>query len=305
MIKIEVARPVCKKLKILFYGPSGSGKTIAALNFPRVLIVDSESGSDLYAGRPGIPPFHRVRCKTISELNEVLEAVRKDDGKTWDTLVIDPITVFYDVEKNIGSANNTKDLGFREWAKINNRMNGLYTTLTSLNVHVLVLAREAVEYAGEGNNLRKVGVKPDADKKLIYMMDYVLRFNPDHSADVEKSRGITLGEGNHLKSVKWSDFEPVANLYVSGDKQDYEDDEKAAERELDSLQDKETAATFIGHWRGQGISDKDVLAALGVSRLSEWLQGRSAADKAVNLYIAKQIADRPAAGTGAAFGAAV
>jgi len=108
MVNIEIAKPVAKKLKLLFYGASGSGKTIAALSFPRVLMIDAESGSDLYAGRPGIPQFHRVRCKTIGEVNEVLTAVEADKGKTWDTLVIDPITVLYDVEKNVGSANNTK-----------------------------------------------------------------------------------------------------------------------------------------------------------------------------------------------------
>jgi len=31
----QLATPVAKKLKILFYGSSGSGKTIAALTFPR------------------------------------------------------------------------------------------------------------------------------------------------------------------------------------------------------------------------------------------------------------------------------
>lgn len=293
MINIEIAKPVAKKLKLLFYGASGSGKTVAALTFPRVLMIDSESGSDLYAGRPGTPPFHRVRCKTLSEVNEVLAAVEADKGKTWETLVIDPVTVLYDVEKNAASANNTKDMGVRGWNKVNSRMVALYNRLTGLDVHVVIIAREAIEYAGEGQDLKKVGVKPEADKKLIYMMDFVVRLKADHTAEVEKSRGYDFGKNGLLPKADWSVFEPIANLYVEGEKQTYEDDEAAADREVDSLQDRENAEAFVKHWRGQSLSDKDILAALGVTKISEWSKGRKAADVVVSAYIAEQLKTPP------------
>lgn len=288
------ATPVAKKLKILFYGPSGSGKTLAALTFPRVALIDAESGSDLYAGRPGIPPFHRVRCKTLTEIEQAVNFIQADAGKTFDTLVIDPVSVLYDVEKNAQSANNTKDLGYREWAKINNRMSSLYTKLTSLNVHVVVIARESVDYSGEGTNLKKVGTKPDADKKLVYMMDFVLRLNDDHSARVEKSRGVELGKGGQLSTVTWGVFEDVSNLYTAGDQQQYESDEQAGEREADSLQNKENATVFFTYWRGQGLVDSDILKALGVSRISEWSKGRTEADKVINAWIDGLVGDKPA-----------
>lgn len=290
----QLATPVAKKLKVLFYGPSGSGKTIAALSFPRVALIDAESGSDLYAGRPGVPAFHRVRAKTLSEVEQAVSFIQQDAGKTFDTLVIDPISVLYDVEKNAQSANNTKDLGFREWAKINNRLAALYTKLTSLNVHVIIIAREAVEYAGEGTNLKKVGTKPDADKKLIYMMDFVVYLNTDHSGQIEKSRGIVLGKNGLLPKVDFEAFEDAANAYVQGEKLDYEDDEQSAEKELDSLQNRENAVEFFRHWREQSLSDPDILKALGVERVSEWTQGRAAADKRINEYIADQSTRKPA-----------
>lgn len=294
MITIELAKPVAKKLKVLLYGTSGSGKTLAALSFPRALMFDTESGSDLYAGRQGVPPFHRVRGKTMSDLNEVLTAIEADAGKTWDTLIIDPVTVLYDVEKNVASVNYTKDLGFREWAKVNARMAALYNRLTNLNVHVVIIAREATEYAGEGTNLRKIGVKPEADKKLTSMMDFVIHLNSNHSADVEKSRGVTLGQNGHLQSVSWDVFAPIALLYIDGVRQSYEDDEQSADRESDSLQDRDNAADFIKYWRGQGVTDKDVLSALGVSRLSEWTDGRKAADKEIAAYINDMMGTKPA-----------
>mgnify|MGYP002413540852 CR=1 FL=1 len=293
MVKIELATPVAKKLKVLIYGPSGSGKTLAALTFPRPLLIDAESGSDLYAGRPGIPQFHRARCKTLTDLEDVIRQVEADNGKTWDTLIIDPLTVFYDVEKTTLSVNNTKDLGYREWAKINNRMGSLYTRLTGLNVHVVVIAREATEYASEGKDLKKVGQKPDADRDLVYMMDFRLRMQPDFSAIVEKSRGATLGKSDHLPRVDWSVFEVIAAAFTDGQRQDYEDDEQAATRQANDLRNREVAEQFVAHWRGQGLTNTDLLSALNVKRLSEYEGGRALADTQVQTYIA-QMTSKPA-----------
>lgn len=57
----------------------------------------------------------------------------------------------------------------------------------------------------------------------------------------------------------------------------------------DDLRDKEVASRFIQRWRKQALSDNDVLAALGVSRLSEWTKGRKAADEAVNAWLAGKL----------------
>ena len=296
MINIEIAKPVAKKLKVLLYGSSGSGKTIAALSFPRVLLVDAESGADLYAGQPGIAEFHRVRIKTISELYEVLKAVEADAGKTWDTLVIDPITVFYQVEKNVVSANNAKDIEMRGWNKINGRLSSLYNMLTGLKVHVVVIAREAVEYSGEGLNLKKIGVKPDADKNLVYNMDFVLHLNANHSVDVEKCRGCVMGKDSKLPSVTWADFEPVAKLYVAGESQQYTSEEEAAENETDNLANEDVRKDFFAAWVKQGLTQADIFAALGnITRLGEWAHGRAQADETVKEWFDKQLSDKPAA----------
>lgn len=294
-VKIQMAAPVKKHLKVLFYGPSGSGKTLAALTFPRPLLIDAEAGSELYRGRPGLPSFHVADCKTLSDLSDVLRQVESDAGKTWGTLIIDPISVFYAVEKTAASANNTKDMTFRDWSKVNSRLNALYTRLTDLPLHIVIIAREATEYAGEGNNLRKVGVKPDADKSLAYSMDFVLRLQADHSAVVEKSRGALVGgKDGLLPSVSWSVFDPVAAAYTAGESVPHLSDDEAAAREADSLQQRENAAAFVTHWRGQSLTDADILAALGVSKISEWSSGRKAADAAVQAYLDHMAAAPPA-----------
>ena len=62
----------------------------------------------------------------------------------------------------------------------------------------------------------------------------------------------------------------------------------------DDLRDKEVASRFIQRWRSQSLSDSEVLAALGVTKLSEWSKGRKAADDAVNAWLAGRLTEETA-----------
>lgn len=224
------ATPVAKKLKILIYGASGTGKTIAALSFPRPAVVDAENGTDLYAGRAGIPEFSVLRIKTFEELQKAIAYIQADKGKTFDTLIIDSVSVFYDVQKEAAAktaANN--DLGYREWAKINNRMVYLYNALTNLPVHIVCIAREAVEYETKNGNLTKIGTKPDADKRLVYMFDFIIRMNDDHSGQVIKSRGA--GNIKQMPTVNWQAFAKIADMFTGGQTVLAQDEDEAAQRD--------------------------------------------------------------------------
>jgi hypothetical protein len=235
-----LATPVAKKLKILIYGPPGSGKTRAALTFPKAALIDAEGGTELYRGRPGVPSFHVLDSKSVTDLERAIAFIEQDAGKTYETLIIDPISVFYDVQKAAAEQTSKSGaLGYREWSQINTRMKRVYNSLTNLPVHVIVLARESAEYASKGSNLEKVGTKPDSDKAIDYIFDFVLRMDTDHSAEVRKTRGITLGKNGRLDKVDWSVFEPVSNAFVDGDTIEHTDDTTIAHRE--SLFYKEAA----------------------------------------------------------------
>lgn len=226
----QKATPVSKKLKILLYGASGTGKTLAALSFPRPAVVDAENGTDLYAGRKGIPEFSVLRIKTFEELQKAISYIQADKGKSFDTLVIDSVSVFYDVQKE-AAAKTSKDneLGYREWAKINNRMVYLYNTLTNLPVHIVCIAREAVEYETKAGQLTKTGTKPDADKRLVYMFDFIIRMNDDHSGTVVKSRGA--GNIKTMPQVNWQAFAKIADMFIDGQPVMAQDEEEAAARD--------------------------------------------------------------------------
>jgi len=58
------------------------------------------------------------------------------------------------------------------------------------------------------------------------------------------------------------------------------------------LRNRETAQAFIEYWRREGLKDADVLAALGVEKLSQWTSGRAHADNRVKEYIAGKAAGK-------------
>ena len=288
------AEATARFLKILLFGLSGTGKTIAALSFPGVAVVDAEGGTTLYRGRPGIPPFLVMDAKTLTELEEAVKFVQEDGGKTIKTLVIDPISVFYKIQREAtaqSSKRKEKDMGMREWAKLNMRMSVLYTSLTNLPCHVIVIAREATEYEGSGDEMRKAGVKPDADKDIPYPFDFVIQMQKDHSGLVIKSRGAELAEKQRIKTVNWDVFRKFAEVYSSGVPDRVIDDESAilneAEREVlrEQFQDRDIVVSFVKEWNHQGAEISDIQSALGVEKLSQWTQGLNAARKAMRRYM--------------------
>lgn len=280
------ATPVAKRLKVLLYGPAGSGKSRAALSFPRCAVIDSEGGVDLYRGHPSVPPFHVIATKTIADLETAIAFIEFDQGKTFDTLVVDCITVFYDMLREaIAKTGKGGEMGFREWSKLNTRMKNAYSKLTNLPVHVVVIAREATEYETVNGELRKTGTKPDGDKSMPYNFDVVIRMNEDHSGTVKKSRAHQLGENGRLQTVNWSVFEPIANAHVQGDTVTQQSEEDVIEETADAIWDDDAMTAFTEHWRAQSVTNAYLLQALGVKGLREWKKGRKAADSAVNAYI--------------------
>ncbi len=294
-----LATPVSKKLKVLLYGPSGSGKTIAALTFPKVAYINAEGGADMYAGRGGVKPFHWFSCKTVSDLETALDYIEYDSGNEFETLVIDPITVFYDVLKDAG-AKSAKEgtLGFREWALVNNRMKAVYNRLTNLPVHVVVVGRETTEYEGTGNNLRKVGVKPDADKTLVYIFDFIVRMTPDHKGVVEKSRGMVLGANGNLPKVGWEAFELAAKAYTTGQQTQQQSDAEASDLEAEALKSmtEDEAKQLVAYWQGQGVTVPEMLIALGgIARFGEFKGDHDAANARIKTWQNAQLTPAPEA----------
>lgn len=288
------AEPVKKRLKVLLYGAASSGKTVAALSWPRPAVIDAEGGTDLYAGRPGYPAFSVLRAKTMTQVKQALAFIKADDGQTFDTLVIDPITSIYEVSReSIARASKTGDMGYREWARLNAEMRTLYTLLTDLPVHVVITAHEAPEYETEaGGNLKKVGTKTDADRKVLYAFDFVIHMQPDHTGVVEKVRGASVGKGGVLKRVDWSAFAALADGYAQGEMIEHGTEEGAVESETARLnrlaaefENVDAVKSWLAGLAERGITGREVAKALGVESWSAWRGGFEAANVRLSEWI--------------------
>lgn len=201
-----------KRLKVLLFGPSGTGKTYASLTFPRPAVIDTENGTGLYEKQFQFDVVNGA--KDLASVKKAFDFIEQDNGKTYDTLVIDSISVLISgLREHLEANAKGGELGFREHSIVNRRMKAFYTQLTNLPVHVVVTAHEAIDYESSGSGLKKVGVKPFGDEALIYAFDFAVHMQPGYSGRIIKSRAVGLNKNTQLRNVNWSVFEPFAAGY--------------------------------------------------------------------------------------------
>lgn len=244
-----------RRMKVLLTGAPKSGKTRAALTFPRPALIDSEGGWEYI---DDLTPAAVSQTKSLDDCLTLIDAVRADHGATYDTLVLDSLTVFYDVETFRLRREKGAKFGYSERALVNERMKALYNALTQLPVHVVVIAREDDQYVTDGGTLRKTGRGADADKAVLYPFDFVLQMDASYAGTVLYSRGDALPKDYKLARVT---FDALDCALRPGD-----------------LRNAAEARAFVAHWRARGLTDAAILAALGVDKISQWSNGRAAAD---------------------------
>ncbi|MDZ4768389.1 MAG: AAA family ATPase [Chloroflexota bacterium] len=241
------------RLKVALYGDPGTGKTAAALTFPRVALVDSERGYQFHATQPcGV-----VAARTLDDLDAAINAIRADAGTSFDTLVVDSLTNLIAAER--GAARRPDGaLTYKDHAVINLRLRALYVTLAALPCHVVVIAHEDDSYTAEGGTLKKTGRGASMDKSAAYAFDFILHMRQGYRAAVAKSRADALPHGHLLDRVTY--------------------DELLAASQPGDLRNNGTARAFYTYWTARGFTKEAILTALGVGKLSEYADGRTAAD---------------------------
>lgn len=242
--KFQKANKKAKRLKCLFFGDSGTRKTVGALSFPRPAVIDTENGTDLYGDKFS---FDVVNANTLSDVEELLTFIENDKGKTYDTLVIDSLTVLVDVLRGaMEKKAKNGEMGYREHGAVNRRMKALYGRLMSLPVHVVATAHEAVLYEGTGNSIRKVGVKPDADKSIAYAFDFVINTQRNGKGVVHKGRGSKdLEEGKVVNGVNWNLFKAIAEANAEGEAPKIVNDEDAINAEAARIEMSTAASDAV------------------------------------------------------------
>jgi len=198
-----------QRLKALFYGSAGVGKTMAAIQFPKPYIIDTEGSTNKAQYVKQIDKVGGAVLMTvdfdemISELKELLTI--KHDYKT---LVIDSLTNLYNdllekAEKKVGT-----EFG-RHYGEANKRMKQLLNLLFRIDMNVIITAHSKNEY---GTNLAVLGQTFDCYKKLDYLFDLVFEIQKrgtNRVGIVKKSRIETFPDSDTFPFS----YEEIADRY--------------------------------------------------------------------------------------------
>jgi len=191
----QKARSLDKRLKLFLWGDSGVGKTTLALQFPKPVVIDLEGGADLYGESFD---FDVLRASTADEVMEAAQWLLTHPHG-YRTLVIDPITVYWDavqkkwsdvfLRRNKGSKGykfEFYDLQPRDWMTVKAEFKDFIRKLIALDMNVIATARQKVQYA-DGGFMKAIGETFDGEKSLPYLFDTIVRLYRDE-------KGRFLGE---------------------------------------------------------------------------------------------------------------
>lgn len=294
-VQFTKATKIAKKGKFLVYGDTGTGKTWFALSFPRVALIDMEGGADLYGGRFD---FDVMRTKSFSDVLDAIEIVKRDNRQTWDTLVIDPATVVYQVlqdasqavaegrAKRKGQPVDDVALSPRDWGLLKRRLYAALTDLANLGVNVVLTAHLRDVVNGQQ---AKIGERPDIDKKVPYWPDVLIKMtarNGRYIGVVEKDRSGTFTVGQEVEGIGYPHFANTLTWMSEGEQVSQPSEDEAVQQDARRLavEERPILKTIRDLQAALHISDDTFVNTLGrdygVERLEELNDKDAAALKA-------------------------
>lgn len=206
MSKFQKAKPKKLALKVLLIGTEGTGKTRAALTFPSPAVIDTETGTDLFARKFDFDVFQTKSVK------EAVEAVNEAMKGPYETIVLDSMTPIYNsLTSAAEGAQRDGSLSAKQWGTIKKTCSKLIDALmVKAKQHVVCTAWVKDKYAKAGSivNGRTVGAQElislgeiaDFDKKLGHAFDFVFRMDNTNGyvARVIKARGDLWPAGKEI-----------------------------------------------------------------------------------------------------------
>jgi len=199
-----------KRLKLFLWGDTGVGKTTISLRFPKPAVIDLEGGTDLYGDAF---QFDVLRVNTPDEVMAAVDWLLVNKHP-YRTLVIDPITVYWDslqkkwsdifLKRNKGSKGykyEFYDLQPKDWMTVKAEFKEFIRKLIALDMNVIITAREKTKFK-EGSFMVAIGETFDGEKSLPYMFDTIVRMYLD-----EKGRYMGLCIKDRSNKLPKEEFE--------------------------------------------------------------------------------------------------
>lgn len=227
--------------KFLFYGKQGSGKSYAALTYPNIAAIDSETGIADYEGRDieinGKKYNNLVfvdRTANIEDLEENLESLLDGDyDNDVNTFVVDSETKLYAAEqlgclevaekqaRRKGQDVSDTAVTMRGWGRIKNlnmKFQQAKIALSSKGMHVVSVA-QGVDVTNDDGKV--IGIKPDMAKNIQFDYDVIVLFFTKKEKDeagnqvvkyygeIQKDRTNCTHVGDIIENVTydiWKDY---------------------------------------------------------------------------------------------------
>lgn len=185
--KVQKANKVERRIKALFWGTNGTGKSTTALGFEKpILVIDTEKGTEQYGGYYDFDVFP---SRDFKEIKDLVKEMGKNPDHGYKTIVVDSLTVFYDLlqadwfDKLTKKNNNPlyRPDG-KDWGLIKADFKDFIDDLLLLNTHVVAIAHSKVNY--KPGTYMEIDAfnpeKPSLPDDTPHYFDVNLRFSKDH-----------------------------------------------------------------------------------------------------------------------------
>lgn len=198
---------VKKRLKALLYGVAGVGKTTCAIQFPKPYLIDTERGAEnpqyvaALKASGGNYFFTTDADDLIKEVTALLS--EKHD---FQTLIIDPLTVIYNVLLDEAAEEVGTDFG-KHKGPANRKIKHLLTLLLRLDMNVIITSHSKPKWVrtkdakGKDTAVQE-GQTFDCYDGLDYLFDLVFeikRRGKDRIGVTRKSRLEAFPEGEEFE----------------------------------------------------------------------------------------------------------
>lgn len=208
-LKAKKPAMIESRLKALFYGCAGVGKTMAAIQFPRPYIIDTEGSTNKPQYVKAIDRVDGAVLMTV-DFDEMISEVREllTTKHEYKTLVIDSLTLLYNDLLEKAEKKVKTEFG-RHYGEANKRMKQLLNLLFRLDMNVIITSHSKNEY---GSNLSVLGQTFDCYKKLDYLFDLVFEIQKRGTNRVGLVRKSRIESFPDSESFPFS-YDEIANRY--------------------------------------------------------------------------------------------
>lgn len=284
-MKLQFAKATKEKarLRLAIFGPSGAGKTYSALRIAtglggRIAVIDTERGSaSKYADRFDFDVLELPQ----TDIATYVEAIKAAAG--YPVLIVDSLShAWRELLAEVDRLARARYSGntWSAWSEGTPKQNQLIDAILGFDGHIIVTMRSRTEWVIQQNDRgkqepRRIGTSPEQGKGIEYEFDLLMEISAEHVATITKDRTGRFQDA--MLSMPDEAFGQALAEWLS----------TGAEPEAKPRWTQDASVTDrFWAWCGKfGLSEAEVLGALGVVALSAYTGSAKEAAMEVENYV--------------------